>query len=95
MSLAWLDPGDLALVPDPGYPTYRLGAALAGADVYFMPLLEENAFLPDLYVIPSAVADKARIMWLNYPNNPTGGVAPMSYFEEAVSFTAPRYSAVP
>jgi LL-diaminopimelate aminotransferase len=86
MSLAWLDPGDLALVPDPGYPTYRLGAALAGADVYFMPLLEENAFLPDLSIIPPAVADKARIMWLNYPNNPTGGVAPMSYFEEAVSF---------
>ena len=86
MSLAWLDPGDLALVPDPGYPTYRMGAALAGADVYYMPLREENDFLPDLAAIPAEVADTARILWLNYPNNPTGSIAPMSFFEAAVDF---------
>jgi LL-diaminopimelate aminotransferase len=67
MSLAWLDAGDLALVPDPGYPTYRMGAALAGADVCFMPLFEENEFLPDLVAIPPEAAERARIMWLNYP----------------------------
>ena len=86
MSLAWLDPGDLAIVPDPGYPTYRMGASLAGADVYFIPLLEANDFLPDLAAIPAEVAEKARIMWLNYPNNPTGSVAPLSFFEAAVTF---------
>ncbi len=86
MSLAWLDPGDLALVPDPGYPTYRMGAALAGADVYYMPLREENDYLPDLAAIPAEIADTARIMWLNYPNNPTGSIAPMSFFEAAVDF---------
>ena len=86
MSLAWLDPGDLALVPDPGYPTYRMGAALAGADVYYMPLREENDYLPDLAAIPAEVADTARILWLNYPNNPTGSIAPMSFFEAAVDF---------
>jgi len=86
LSLAWLDPGDLALVPDPGYPTYRMGAFMAGADVYYMPLLEENDFLPDLDAIPSEVAIKARLMWLDYPNNPTGAIAPLSFFEQAVDF---------
>jgi LL-diaminopimelate aminotransferase len=86
LSLAWLDPGDLALVPDPGYPSYRLGAALAGADVHFMPLLQENGFLPDLEAIPAEVAQRARLMWLNYPNNPTGAVAPLAFFAEAVEF---------
>ncbi|MCD6291201.1 MAG: aminotransferase class I/II-fold pyridoxal phosphate-dependent enzyme, partial [Anaerolineae bacterium] len=86
MALAWLDPGDLALVPDPGYPTYRMGPRLVGADVYFMPLLEENGFLPDLDAIPSDVADRARLMWLNYPNNPTGAIAPMEFLEKVVAF---------
>jgi LL-diaminopimelate aminotransferase len=86
MSLAWLDPGDLALAPDPGYPTYRLGAYLAGAEVYFMPLAEERGFLPDLDAIPEDAARRARLMWLNYPNNPTGAVAPMAFLEEAVAF---------
>lgn len=86
MSMAWLDPGDLVLVPDPGYPTYRMGAGLAGAEVCYMPLAEENGFLPDLSAIAPEVAVRARMMWLNYPNNPTGGVAPTDFFEQAVEF---------
>jgi LL-diaminopimelate aminotransferase len=86
MALAWLDPGDLVLVADPGYPTYRMGAAMAGAEVCSMPLLAGNGFLPDLGAIPTDVADRARMMWLNYPNNPTGAVAPLSFFETAVDF---------
>ena len=86
MALAWLDPGDLALVPDPGYPTYRMGAAMAGAEVCYMPLLAENGFLPDLDAIPPDVASRARLMWLNYPNNPTGAIAPISFFEQAIAF---------
>jgi LL-diaminopimelate aminotransferase len=86
MALAWLDPGDLALVPDPGYPTYRMSAYMVGAEVYDMPLLAENGFLPRLDAIPSEIAQRARLMWLNYPNNPTGAVASLSFFEQAVDF---------
>ncbi len=86
MALAWLDPGDLALVPDPGYPTYRMAAHMAGAEVYYMPLLAEDGFLPDLAAIPASVARHARLMWLNYPNNPTGAVAPLSYLKQALAF---------
>jgi LL-diaminopimelate aminotransferase len=63
-----------------------MGALMAGAGAYDMPLYQENGFLPDLDAIPSEVADRARLMWLNYPNNPTGAVAPMAFFEEAVAF---------
>ena len=86
MALAWLDPGDLALVPDPGYPTYRMSAAMVGAEVFDLPLREENGFLPALEAIPSGVAERARLMWLNYPNNPTGAIAPQSFFVKAVDF---------
>lgn len=86
MALAWLDPGDLALIPDPGYPTYRMGAAMAGALVFDMPLLERNDYLPDLEAIPPEIARRARLMWLNYPNNPTGAIAPLTFFEQAVAF---------
>ncbi len=86
MALAWLDPGDLALVPDPGYPTYRMSALMAGAEVYDMPLLADRGWLPDLEAIPADVARRARLMWLNYPNNPTGAIAPLDFFEHAVSF---------
>jgi LL-diaminopimelate aminotransferase len=86
MAFAWLDPGDLALVPDPGYPTYRMGAAMAGAEVCDMPLLPENGFLPDFSAIPQDVAARARLMWLNYPNNPTGAVATPEFFAGAVDF---------
>jgi LL-diaminopimelate aminotransferase len=85
-ALAWLDPGDLALVPDPGYPPYRFGAFMAGAEVYYMPLLAENGFLPDLDAIPPEVAGRARLMWLNYPNNPTSATATPAFFAHAVDF---------
>ncbi len=86
MAFAWLDPGDLALVADPGYPTYRMSALMAGAEVCDMPLLAENGFLPDFEAIPAEVAGRARLMWLNYPNNPTGAVASLEFFATAVDF---------
>lgn len=86
LALAWLDPGDLALVPDPGYPTYAASVAMAGAQAHCMPLTEANGWLPDLTAIPQEVARRARLMWLNYPNNPTGAIAPISFFETAVAF---------
>lgn len=85
-ALAWTDPGDLVLVPDPGYPIYAGGVRLAGAVPYPLPLLAENGFLPDLSAIPAEVADRARYMILNYPNNPVSAVATLSFFEEVVAF---------
>ncbi len=85
-ALAFVDPGSVVLVPDPGYPTYTLGTLLAGGETYPVPLLAENDFLPDLDAIPEDVVRSARILWLNYPNNPTGAVAPLSFFERAVAF---------
>ena len=86
MALCFIEPGDLALVPDPGYPPFSLGTILAGGEPYFIPLKEENDFLPDFKVIPDEVADKAKLMWLNYPNNPTGAIADLDFFERAVHF---------
>ncbi len=86
IALAFLEPGYVALVPDPAYPTYSRGAYLAGADVYYMPLLAENDFLPDLDAIPEDVLNRARLLWLNYPNNPTGAVADMDFLRKAVAF---------
>jgi LL-diaminopimelate aminotransferase len=86
MALCFIEPGDLALVPDPGYPPFSLGTILAGGEPYFMPLKEENDFLPDFEVIPDDVADKAKLMWLNYPNNPTGAIADLDFFDKAVHF---------
>lgn len=86
MALAFIDAGDLALASDPGYPTYRMGALMAGGAHYAMPLLEENDFLVDFEEIPSDVAAKSTIMWLNYPNNPTGAGAPMAFLQRAVDF---------
>ena len=90
MALCFIDPGDVALVPDPGYPVYSVGTMFAGGDSYFMPLLEENGWLPDLDAIPTEVAGRARVMWLNYPNNPTAAVASLDYFQRVVEF-ARRY----
>jgi len=86
LAMAFLNPGDLALVPDPGYAPYTMGAALAGAGVYTFPLLEERGFLPDLAAIPDAVAERATLLWLNYPNNPTGATADLAFLEQAVRF---------
>ena len=75
VAFCFLDPGDVALVPDPAYPVYGVGTMFAGAESYIMPLLEGNGWLPDLSAIPDDVARKAKVMWLNYPNNPTSAVA--------------------
>lgn len=90
ISFCYLNPGDLALVPDPGYPVYGIGSLLANGRVYYMPLKEENGFLPDLSSIPEEIAREAKIMFLNYPNNPTGAMASRRFFEEVVDF-ARRY----
>ncbi len=86
MALCFIEPGDLALVPDPGYPPFSMGTILAGGEPYFMPLKEENDFLPDFKAIQAKVANKAKLMWLNYPNNPTGAIADLDFFERAVHF---------
>jgi len=84
--LALVDPGDVVLAPDPGYTVYVTGALMAGAEPYIMPLTAENHWLPDLDAIPEEVAQRARLMWLNYPNNPTAAVADRDFLERAVAF---------
>ncbi len=84
--LAFINPGDIALVPDPAYPVYKIGTILADGKPYVMPLLEENGFLPDLSVIPKGIAKKAKMMFINYPNNPTSAVAGKKFFQEVVDF---------
>ncbi|GAP06621.1 LL-diaminopimelate aminotransferase apoenzyme [Anaerolinea thermolimosa] len=90
LSQVLLNPGDISLVPDPGYPVYAAGSMIAGAEVYPMPLLKENGFLPDLDAIPPEVARRAKILWLNYPNNPTGAVATYDFYMKVIEF-AHRY----
>ena len=86
LSQILLNPGDLVLITNPGYPVYKSSAIIAGAEVYTLPLLAENDFLPDLDAIPEDVAENAKLMWLNYPNNPTGAVASLEFFEKAIAF---------
>ncbi|MBO8137462.1 MAG: LL-diaminopimelate aminotransferase [Desulfotomaculum sp.] len=86
ISLAFIDPGDIALVPDPGYPIYSASILLAQGEIYPMPLLAENNFLPNLEDIPVEVANKAKLMWLNYPNNPVAAVADDKFFKKVVDF---------
>ncbi len=81
-----LNPGDVCLVSDPGYPVYFSGPEIAGAQVYSMPLLEENNFLPDLDAIPAEVVARSKMMWINYPNNPTGAIAPDAFYEQVIEF---------
>jgi LL-diaminopimelate aminotransferase len=86
LALAWLDPHNIALVPDPAYPVYEMGAILAGASSYAVPLRAERGFMPDLDSIPQSVLDRARLLWVNYPNNPTGAVATVEDFARVVAF---------
>jgi len=86
LPLAFVDPGSVVLVPDPGYITYTRGARLAGGEPYFLPLLPERGFLPDLHAVPSDVVQRAKILWLNYPNNPTAATTSLDFFAEAVAF---------
>jgi LL-diaminopimelate aminotransferase len=86
IALCLIDPGDVALVPDPGYPVYSVGTLLVGGEPYYMPLKEENEFLPDFKSIPADICHKAKLMWLNYPNNPTGASTDIEFFEKAVQF---------
>jgi len=86
VALCFIDPGDTALVPDPGYPVYSIGTMFAGGESYYMPLTEENGFLPDLEAVPAGVARKAKLMWINYPNNPTAAVADLDFFDRVVAF---------
>ena len=86
LSQVLLNPGDVSIVPDPGYPVYSAGGIIAGAEIYTVPLLEENHYLPQLDQIPAEIARRAKILWLNYPNNPTGAVAPLSFLAEVVDF---------
>jgi LL-diaminopimelate aminotransferase len=86
VALCFIDPGDVALVTDPGYPVYSVGTMFAGGHCHFLPLTEENAFLPDLDAVPGDVARKARMLWINYPNNPTSAVAGLDFFEKVVAF---------
>lgn len=84
--LAFIDPGDIALVASPGYPVYHIGTQFAGGEPYFMDLLKENQFLPDLGAISPEVAQRAKMMFINYPNNPTSAVATRDFFESVVAF---------
>jgi LL-diaminopimelate aminotransferase len=86
VALICLDPGDLCLSPDPGYPPYTSGPLIAGSEPYYLPLEEQNGFLPDLDSIPADVLGRANLLFLNYPNNPTGAIVRDGYFERAVAF---------
>jgi LL-diaminopimelate aminotransferase len=84
--LAFIDPGDIVLVPSPGYPVYPVGTSFCGGVSHIMPLTKANGFLPDLNAIPKEVAKKAKLMWLNSPNNPTSVIMTKDYFKRVVEF---------
>jgi LL-diaminopimelate aminotransferase len=86
MAVAFVDPGDVVLVSSPCYPVYHIGTAFNGGKNYFLPLKKENQFLPDLDAIPNDVAAQAKLLWINYPNNPTAAVADASFYKRVVEF---------
>jgi len=86
INYCFTDAGDINLIPDPAYPVYSTATMMAGGLCYPLRLTAENGFLPDLNAIPGGIADRAKLLWLNYPNNPTGAVADMAFMEEAVAF---------
>ena len=93
LPLAFVDPGDVVLVPNPAYPVYHIGTIFAGGRPYYMPLLEENGFLPDLEKIPKDIARRAKLIFVNYPNNPTAAVADLDFFERLKRF-AKKYNII-
>ncbi|HNW94416.1 MAG TPA: LL-diaminopimelate aminotransferase [bacterium] len=93
MPLVYVNPGDVVLVPAPGYPVYGIGTLFANGQSYLMPLTAENGFLPDYDAIPPAVARKAKLLWINYPNNPTAAVAPDDFFHRTIEF-ARKYDVI-
>ena len=84
--MALLEPGDIALITDPAYGSYSRATEFAGAEVYWLPICEESGYLPNLADVPTAVLQKTRVLWLSYPHNPTGAIAPLSFFEQVVAF---------
>jgi LL-diaminopimelate aminotransferase len=86
LPVALVDPGDVVLCPDPGYPVYATGTRFVGGEPYLLPLRRERGFLPDLGAIPPDVAARAKVLWVNYPNNPTAALAPRSFYQELVAF---------
>jgi LL-diaminopimelate aminotransferase len=86
IAIACLDPEDVCLSPEPGYPPYTSGPVFAGADVHYLPLTEDNVFFPDLAAVPAEIASRANLLYLDYPNNPTGAIVPEGAFAEAVAF---------
>jgi LL-diaminopimelate aminotransferase len=86
LAWAYVDPGDLSLVPDPAYTVYKMNTLLAGGDVQVMPLRAENGFLPVLEEVPPVIAHQAKLLYLNYPNNPTGATATLEFFRQVVDF---------
>ncbi len=86
MAVAFVDPGDVVLVSSPCYPVYHIGTAFSGGKNYFLPLKKENQFLPDLDSIPTEVAKQAKLLWINYPNNPTAAVADKDFYKRVVDF---------
>ncbi|MBW1615286.1 MAG: LL-diaminopimelate aminotransferase [Deltaproteobacteria bacterium] len=91
--LAFINPGDIALIPDPGYPVYENSVRFAGGIPFYMPLKKENGFLPDFSAIPENIAGKAKLMFLNYPNNPTSATAEISFFNDLVLY-AKKYNII-
>ncbi len=86
MAVAFVDPGDLVLVPDPAYPVYQIGTLFSGGRNYSLPLSKANRFLPDLDAIPAEVTRQAKLLWINYPNNPTAAVAEKEFLDQVVEF---------
>ncbi|NPB07188.1 MAG: LL-diaminopimelate aminotransferase [Aquificae bacterium] len=84
--LAFVNPGDVVLCPDPAYPVYKIGTLFAGGEPYFLPLKEENGFLPDLEAVPPEVLKRAKIIWVNYPNNPTSAPPTLEFYEKLVNW---------
>lgn len=91
--LAFINPGDVVLVPSPGYPVYPVGTLFAGGESHIMPLREANGFLPDFKIIPKDILKKARLMFINYPNNPTSATASAGFYKEAISL-AKKYNII-